>query len=153
MFFPDRVAGFREAHRVLRPGGRFLLNMWTALEDSPFPLAVQEALEAAFPDDPPQFIRRTPHGHGNAGITVAELRSAGFARVEVEVVTLRCRAASALDPALGFCAGTPVRAEIEARDPSRLHAIVDAAAHTLEQRFGSATIEAPMRANVFEATK
>ena len=33
MFFPDRVAGYKEALRVLRPGGRFLFNFWDRIED------------------------------------------------------------------------------------------------------------------------
>ena len=28
MFFPDKVQGYKEARRVLRPGGRFLFNVW-----------------------------------------------------------------------------------------------------------------------------
>src|SRR5687767_1020758 len=32
MFFPDRVAAYREARRMLAPGGAFLFNVWDRLE-------------------------------------------------------------------------------------------------------------------------
>src|ERR1700761_7911837 len=28
MFFPDKVQGYKETHRVLKPGGRFVFNVW-----------------------------------------------------------------------------------------------------------------------------
>src|ERR1700704_2837664 len=28
MFFPDKVQGYREARRILKPGGRFIFNVW-----------------------------------------------------------------------------------------------------------------------------
>ena len=30
MFFPDKIKGYREARRVLKPGGHFFFNVWDA---------------------------------------------------------------------------------------------------------------------------
>jgi ubiquinone/menaquinone biosynthesis C-methylase UbiE len=153
MFFPDRVRAFREAFRVLVPGGRFLLNVWSSLEFNEIPRIIARAAADAFPDDPPTFIERVPHGHGDPAVTTAELRAAGFSSVDVEVVELPSRAPSASDPAIGFCQGSPLRMQIEARDAARLHEITDAATAAIAERFGPGPIEAPMRALVFDAIK
>ena len=36
MFFPDRISGYREAKRVLKPGGYFLFNAWDRIEENVF---------------------------------------------------------------------------------------------------------------------
>src|SRR5579871_4170367 len=43
MFFPDRAAGYREARRVLRQGGRFLFNVWDRIEANDFACVVTDA--------------------------------------------------------------------------------------------------------------
>jgi ubiquinone/menaquinone biosynthesis C-methylase UbiE len=153
MFFPDKVKAYREALRVLAPGGRFLFNVWDRIDENEFAAVVTQALALHFPNDPPRFLARTPHGYHDVAAIRAQLQEAGFAHVEVETVPLACRAASYRDPATGFCQGTPLRGEIEARDPAGLEAATDAAAAALAERFGSGPIEGRMQAHVFVASR
>ena len=67
---------------------------------------------------------------------------------EIESVELRSVAASARVAALGFCHGTPLRSEIEARDAARLGDVVDAAAALIARRFGAGAVDGRMLANV-----
>lgn len=103
MFFPDRVAGYREARRVLRPGGRFVFNAWDRIERNAFALEVMRALGRLFPDDPPDFMARIPHGYHDPEVIRADVTVAGFRSVEVEPVGATSRAASPMDAATAYC--------------------------------------------------
>jgi len=153
MFFPDRVTGYREARRVLAPGGRFVLSVWGSLEHNPMTRVVVEAVAARYPQNPPRFLARTPHGHHDAGVIRRDLAAAGFGPVVVETVTLPSRAPSAEDAATGLCQGTPMRGEIEALDPSGLAATTEVATAALRSAYGTGAIEAPMQAVVVTASK
>src|SRR5512146_1561151 len=63
MFFPDKVRAFAEARRVLRVGGVFMFSVWDRIEENEFADVVTTALAAMFPEDPPRFLARTPHGY------------------------------------------------------------------------------------------
>jgi len=153
MFFPDKRAGYAQARRVLKPGGRFLFNVWDRIEENLFAQAVTNAVAALFPADPPVFLARTPHGHFDAPAIAAELRAAGFREVRFETVAKTSRAASARDVALAYCQGTPLRNEIEQRAPGRLDELTEIAAAAVADRFGSGLVEAKMQAIVFEARR
>lgn len=153
MFFPDKVAAYREARRVLQPSGRFLLNVWDRIEHNELAHLVSEAVASLFPDDPPLFLARTPHGYHDADTILDELRAAGFAQVAIETVERRSWAPSPRHPAIGFCQGTPLRLEIEARDPGRLGEGTDVAARAVAARFGDGPFEARMQAHVIVATR
>ena len=142
MFFPDKVQGYKEARRVLRPAGRFLFNVWDRIADNEFADVVTEALAALFPDDPPRFMARTPHGYHDSATIARDLASGGFtATPHFDTLRARSRAESARDVAVAYCQGTPLRNEIEARDASRLDEATDVAAEAIARRFGGGAVE------------
>lgn len=151
MFFPDKRSGYAEAHRVLRPGGVFLFSVWDRLEENEAPAIVSNTVAACFPDNPPGFLARTPYGYYDAERIQGELAAAGFQEVSAETVTLAGRAASPADPAIGLCKGSPLRNEIETRDPSRLDEVTERATQAVAQRFGPGPIESKLQALVFAA--
>lgn len=151
MFFPDKIAGFAEARRVLGPGGRFLFSVWDRIEENEIPAVVSATVADVFPHDPPGFLARTPHGYHDKDRIRHELRQAGFSHVEAETVTLLSRAASPDDPAIGFCKGTPLRHEIEERDAGRLDEVIHFVTRSVAQRFGDGPIEGKIQAHVFTA--
>jgi len=146
MFFPDRVGAYREARRVLRPGGRFLFNVWDSLEHNPVSALLGDAVAALFPDDPPSFYRRIPFGYHDTAQIEADLRAAGFADIAIETVT-RISRVDARAAAIGLCQGSPMGAEIEARGGD-LAVATDAAAAALAPLEGK---DMPMSAHVVSA--
>jgi SAM-dependent methyltransferase len=149
MFFPDRARAFAEVRRVLRSGGVFLFNSWDRIEDNEFTLVVHETLAGLFPDDPPSFISRVPHGYHDTAMIRRDLAASGFSeQPEIQTVAARSRAASARIPAMALCQGTPIRNEIEMRDATRLDAVTNAAESALAERFGRAAVDGKIQAHV-----
>lgn len=152
MFFPDRVKGYREAKRVLKPGGHFVFNVWDRIEENEFANEVTNTLAEVFAGDPPKFMARTPHGYHDVERIRGELAAAGFADIVVESIEHRSRAVSSRDAAIAYCQGTPLRNEITARDASLLEDATQAAAAALARRFGNGPIDGRIRAHVITAT-
>ncbi|WP_431478188.1 class I SAM-dependent methyltransferase [Massilia eburnea] len=150
MFFPDKVRGFSEARRVLKPGGLYCFNVWDGISHNDFSATINHALAKVFPDDPPRFLARVPYGWHDVDVILEELKRGGWSgNITHEVVTATSRAQSATSTAIALCQGSPLRADIEARDPARLQEATDAAIAALTEKFGSGAIEGKMQALVF----
>ncbi|SDA89176.1 class I SAM-dependent methyltransferase [Mesorhizobium qingshengii] len=151
MFFPNRTSAYREAKRVLKPGGHLLFNVWDRIEENVFADDVTNALARIFPDDPPRFLARTPHGYHDTALIRSDLEDAGFSRVVIETRAEQSRASSPRLPAVAYCQGTVLRSEIEARDPGKLEAATDYAASAIADRHGSGEVAAKIQAHVIVA--
>jgi ubiquinone/menaquinone biosynthesis C-methylase UbiE len=151
MFFPDRTAAYREARRVLKPGGHFLFSVWDRIEENVFADDVTNALAEIFPNDPPRFLARTPHGYHDTALIRSDVAAAGFSRVTIETKAAESRAPSPRIPAVAYCQGTVLRSEIETREPGKLEAATDHAAAVLASRHGSGAVAAKIQAHVITA--
>jgi ubiquinone/menaquinone biosynthesis C-methylase UbiE len=151
MFFPDKVQGYREARRVLRPDGQFWFAVWDEIATNEFADVVTETLAGLFPQDPPRFMARTPHGYYDTGLIRKQLNEAGFSSVSIEAIDHRSKAASPREPAVAYCQGTPLRNEIEARDKSRLEEATNKCAEAIAGRFGNGMVDGRIRALVISA--
>ncbi len=152
MFFPDRIAGYAEARRVLKPDGRFIFNAWDRIEENEFADVVTKSAGEVFEGDPPLFLARTPHGYHDVEEIEANLKAAGFADIVIETITEVSSAPTARHPAVAYCEGTPLRNEIEARDKSRLAEVTEHATKAIAARFGDGPVSAKIQGHVATAT-
>ncbi len=154
MFFPDKAKAFAEVRRVLRPGGVFIFNTWDRIEANEFPDVVTKSLESLFPDDPPRFHARVPHGYHDPATMERDLAAGGFtAKPAIETVAARSEARSPRVAAMAYCQGTPLRSEIEERDASLLSDATVVATKALAERFGKGHISGKIQAFVVTVVK
>ena len=154
MFFPDKQRAYTEAWRVLQPGGVYLFSVWDNIRFNEFSATINHALAKLFPEDPPRFLPRLPFGYHDVDVIREQLAPAGFGdQVSCDVVSARSRAASAHDTAKAMCEGTPLRNDIEARDPARLQEATAACEAALAEHYGRENLEGGMQAIIFACRK
>ena len=152
MFFPDKVAGIREAFRVLKPDGRYLFNVWDAMAHNPIARITHETVAEFFETDPPQFYV-VPFGYHDPTIIHGQLDQAGFDRVQWEYVEQTGTSPSAEDAAIGLIEGNPIFGAIMERRPDALPDIKKAVATRLAGALGARPVRCDLRALVFSARR
>jgi SAM-dependent methyltransferase len=114
MFLPDKAQAFREARRVLAPGGRLLASVWLSMADNPYVVAFQATLDRLFAGTAPRFFE-TPHGYHDVDRLRADMAAGGWDEVHFEDVRLQSIGPSAAELATGFVRGSPLTHELTQR--------------------------------------
>jgi ubiquinone/menaquinone biosynthesis C-methylase UbiE len=152
MFFPDKAAGVREALRVLKPGGRFLVSVWGRLEDHPVQRITHETLAAFFPLDPPQFYT-VPFSLHDATVVSRLLEDSGFEDVRWERPERVGQSPSAAEAVIGLIEGNPIYLTIMERAPSALADIKATLAKNLVAALGDHPLRCQLHAVFFSACR
>lgn len=152
MFFKDKPEAFKEAMRVLKPGGVFVFNVWDDLNYNTACKLANTAVAKFFPSNAPGFFQ-LPYSYHDDYMIKRALHAAGFRAVDIDVVSLTGSSASPADAARGLLQGTPANTAIMERNGQLLPAIEAALAEELRMHFGQRNIRVPMQAKVVTAVK
>jgi SAM-dependent methyltransferase len=152
MFFPDKDRSYREVLRVLRPGGRYLFNVWDSWARNPFARIAHDTIAGFFEGDPPQFYR-LPFGYHALDPIEQSLHAAGFDGIEISRVGLDKEIADASLFARGIVFGNPVIDEIRSRTTTDPLLIQEAVTAALRGAFGPDPARMPLQAIVVSARR
>lgn len=151
MFFPDKGRAYREAWRVLKPGGKCILSVWGPREVNPWAREASIALQEFFERETTPFMG-LPFSYHNEDEIVQDLQGAGFETVALDWMTKPLLADHAVDFAEGMVTGTPISVSVAERGRST-EACIAAVADRFRRAFGDEPMRTTMSALIVKAQK
>jgi ubiquinone/menaquinone biosynthesis C-methylase UbiE len=151
-FLPDRVAGLAQIYRVLNPGGRMALAIWTDLRRSPGHAILFDALGTMLGLD----MSRPPAWSLTDSNHVMQLVSAaGFVKTEMTVTDMRAKFSSAQEFVEILIDGSSklTRQALAQLPADRKAAFIHGVTERLQQYETDTALEVPMESMLLVAHK
>lgn len=140
MFLPDPNQGFREAFRVLKPGGKFYFSTWDRSAKVPiFKIIFNENILPLFPPEEEARLTR-PFSMYDPKMLLTLAQSAKFKNIVVEEVRLKSVAENALQLVNGFLIKHSLGNEILTKDPNALVPLAKKMEAQIATQFGTPVV-------------
>lgn len=143
-FFPDRPAAVGEMYRVLRPGGRVGLAVWTEIEHSPALCALANAVEKVAGTEVADRYRGGPWGLADEEVLKSLLGQAGFEQIRISRHTLPVTFEQGPVQLIATLAASGIAEQVDQLPGEQKELL----AQTLADDLGSGPIRSEMESNV-----
>lgn len=151
MFYPDRPKSFREALRVLKPGGRYFFSVWDSHRYNSFARVTDGMIRQLFPTDPPSFYR-VPFSCAEIDPIKEAVLEAGFTDLEIDVLQIDKAIADLGLFVRGLIFGNPLIDQIRARLSVPPEEVYAATLEAVSRELGNPPV-APLQTIVYCARK
>jgi ubiquinone/menaquinone biosynthesis C-methylase UbiE len=152
MFVPEKINAFKEAWRVLRPGGTLLFTTWDQLELNGAThihrQVIKKFLGGELPDKYKIAFSLNKEDEIHSWLT-----QAGFAEIKIERVDKTAVSQSAKQVAEGLAYGGSIFDDIFKQNADWLPQIQSEIETLLIEKYGDAPMKSPMRALITSANK
>jgi ubiquinone/menaquinone biosynthesis C-methylase UbiE len=152
MFVPDKVAALREMHRVLRPNGLLIFNVWDAIKLNDLARIAHHTVTRLFPTNPPTFYEVPFCLHDQAALKEMVL-TAGFHGIDLSIVSKVGESPSSRDAAQGLVYGNPLITAIREQDVVDADTVVSEIDRAVAVECGGAPTRGKMQAIVIAARR
>jgi SAM-dependent methyltransferase len=151
MFYPDKDLSYREAFRVLAPGGSYLLSIFDSHRYNAMARIGYGVMASFFPADPPSFLA-VPYSY-TFEEAKGSLLAAGFDEISASVVRIDKRDVDLASAARGFVYGSPAIDQIKARGGIDPEDVVIATAREFQSAFGPSPASVRLQATFISGRK
>jgi ubiquinone/menaquinone biosynthesis C-methylase UbiE len=152
MFLADKLSGYKEAYRILRPKGMLIFATWDSLDSNGSSFVYRNIAKEYLAEPLPESYN-LPFSMNNENQIRTTLQAAGFSKINVEKIQKQCVSKTAKEAAEGLSRGGTIYNEIMSRNPAWVEEIQSKVEKELTEKFGAAPMVAPMSALISQAWK
>lgn len=153
MFLQDKIRGFSEIRRVLKPGGQFIFNVWAPLEENKIWQITNQVMMQFIGQLPALSHKVGPFSSSFVPAVQQQLQDAGFDNCTVDTIKITSSISSAADAAKGFIHGLPIKEIILKSNPDKIHDIQDILSYEFAAHLGDFPLYTSFTALLFTTIK
>jgi SAM-dependent methyltransferase len=152
-FFPDRPAALREMHRVLAPGGRLVLSVWSGIERSPGLAVLADALTRHIGPGAATLMTSGPFGLADPEALRTLVAAPGFGGITIRPAQKTLRFPPPEEFALRYAAGSALAGPVAGADDGARAAFLAEISAGLQRYVDDRGLAFPIESNVAVARK